>query len=216
MPWTPRTLLPRRSVQFLVCGLEALGHARSGLAAHIGEPVDEWGPEHTLTVAQCVALLDHALATEGPDVGLRAGLAIPPGALGLVDHLTAAAPTARAALADLCRYFGLVASGVALTLRGDVLTLGMPAFDTRYQRLFGESTFALITSRLSARSARPFLECGRERGLRTGLSGRAAENLRSGFGPLLPLTRATGPTPSLDSCHARCMSRGRRRVITTD
>lgn len=38
-----------------------------------------------------------------------------------------------------------------------------------------------------------FLECGRLRGLRTGLSGRAAENLRSGFGPLSPANAGNWP-----------------------
>ncbi len=139
MAWRGTDRIPTSSVRVVVAGLQALGQPTPDL------------PEPTIPISSVVDLLDRAIALGGPAFGVSAGRRIPPGALGLVDHLCAAAPTGVEMLDDLRRYFALVASGVTLRLEPPSLVLDQPALPTRYRRLLAELVFSLVDTRMAAR-----------------------------------------------------------------
>jgi len=142
MSWNASTRIPTSSVRIVVAGLEALGHTVPDLA------------DSTIPVAAAADLLEHAVAVGGSDFGVRAGRTIPHGALGLVDHLCAAASTGRAMLEDLERYFTLVASGVRLHVDGADLVLGLrDAIPLRHRQLLAELVFSLLDARMAERGA---------------------------------------------------------------
>lgn len=140
MNWNASLRIPTSSLRIVVAGLQALGR-----------PVSAWSSP-TVPVAEAVALLEQTLDVGGPACGIEAGRSIPPGALGLVDHLCASAPTGLQMLQDLERYFALVASGVTLHVDTPSLVLALPeAFPVRHRRLLAELVFSLLDERLAQR-----------------------------------------------------------------
>ena len=146
--------IPASSLRLLVEGLATRGVSLAACAARLGVQPDSLCGEGDTTPAKALALADFALEVGGPSFGVDAGFAIPPGRLGLVDHLCAAAPTVGAALEDLQRYFALVATGVRLRWQGSSLSIELPPVELAHQRLFAEITFALVDQRMTARAGR--------------------------------------------------------------
>ena len=83
--------IPASSLRLLVQGLEALGTPAATCAQRIGVHPDFFRRDGGTTPSQALALVDFAIETAGPSFGVQAGLAIPNGRLGLVDHLCGAA-----------------------------------------------------------------------------------------------------------------------------
>ncbi len=146
--------IPTGSVTLVLAGLETVGWDRRRCCARLGLEPEGLEPGRLMPLWCGPALLELGLEVGGTGFGLRAGPLIPYGAMGLLDHLFGAAPTPRAALGDLCRYFRLVAHATTLRLDGDAVTLELSAgLSQPHQRLVAELFFTLLTSRLSARSA---------------------------------------------------------------
>ncbi|MCO4772065.1 MAG: helix-turn-helix domain-containing protein [Deltaproteobacteria bacterium] len=147
-------MIPASSLRLLIEGLGALGTPSTTCAHLIGVHPDSLRGDGSISAAQALALVTFAIETTGPSFGVDAGFAIPPGRLGLVDHLCAAGPDVATALEDLARYFGLVATGVSLTWDGRSLVVSLPKVELPQQRLFAELTFAVVDQRMSSRSGR--------------------------------------------------------------
>ncbi len=146
------TTIPTTSVAIVLAGLAALGWGPSRCATELDIPVAALAIDGAIEVGHAAALLDLLSTVGGAGAGARAGARIPPGALGLMDHLCGAAATGREALVELTRYFRLVASGTSLSLRGNALVLEMPpALSANYRRLLAQLLFALLCQRLRAR-----------------------------------------------------------------
>lgn len=107
-----------------------------------------------LPLPEVIAILSALVDAGEPGWALRGARALDPGAMGVLDHLCSAAPTARACLDDFARYFALVAYGAELVFEDDALVL---SFDVpaELERVFVEATFALLWSRLRAYLGRP-------------------------------------------------------------
>ncbi len=148
-------IVPASSLRLLVEGLATFGVSLDACAEQVGVPSGRLQGEADTSPAVALALIDFALEVGGPSFGLEAGFAIPPGRLGLVDHLCAAAPTVGAALEDLERYFALVATGVCPRWDGSRLSINLPPVELSHQRLFAEITFGLVDQRMTSRSAQP-------------------------------------------------------------
>jgi AraC-like DNA-binding protein len=140
------------SVGLVLAALETAGWDRARCSRRLGLDADKLDPGGAILPRHTVALLELALEVGGPDFALAAGSRIPYGALGLLDHLCGAAPTARAALEDLCRYFRLVAWSTSLTLTGETLILALPpGLSLPHRRLLAELFFSFLVQRLGRR-----------------------------------------------------------------
>ena len=187
MAVTRDTPIPNSSVNIVLAALETAGWDRARCCARLGLDPSALAPGHLIPLRHAAALLELALEVGGPGFGLTAGRLIPYGAMGLLDHLFGAAPTPRAALTDLCRYFRLVSYAVSLRLDDDTLSLELsPGFPAQHQRLLTELFFTLLVKRLSARS--PVVP------VRASLPGPATG---SGSGPW-EVTRHMASAPSLE------------------
>jgi len=153
VPVTPNTPIPSGGVVIVLAALETAGWGRARCCEHLGIDPIVLEPGRLIPIRHAAALLELALEVGGPDFGQTAGRRIPYGAMGLLDHLFGAAPTPRAALTDLCRYFRLVSYAVSLRLDGDALSLELsPDFPAPHRRLLAELFFTLLVTRLSERS----------------------------------------------------------------
>ncbi len=115
-------------------------------------------PSFDLPLPRVVDVLQTLLAIEDPAWALRGASALPPGAMGILDHLCAAAPTVEQSIADFARYFGMVAHGASMTLEpGEdlVLELAFDGVSGPMGWMFIESTFGLMWSRLRSNLGRP-------------------------------------------------------------
>jgi AraC-like DNA-binding protein len=148
-------MVPLSSLRLLVEGLAALGTSPAACAERIGVSTDVLQGDGAVAAGQARTLVAFAIEAGGPSVGVDAGFAVPPGRLGLVDHLCAAAPSVAVALEDLTRTFRLVATGVSLGWSGRILTVSLPDVPLPVRRLFAEMTFAVIDQRLTSRSGHP-------------------------------------------------------------
>ena len=107
-----------------------------------------------LPLPKVIAILSALVGAGEPGWALRGARTLEPGAMGVLDHLCSAAPTARACLGDFARYFALVAYGAELVFDGDTLAL---SFDVpaELEQVFVEATFGLLWSRMRAYLGRP-------------------------------------------------------------
>lgn len=141
-----------------------------------------------IPLPRVVSILERLLDAGEPGWALRGATRIEPGAMGVLDHLCAAAPTIGASLAELVRYFALVAHGAEVSLQprggGLWLELAFPHAPEPMAITFVESALGLTWSRLRA-------HCG--------LDDLSAERLelrgRAGHSPPSEWERALGVTP---------------------
>jgi AraC-like DNA-binding protein len=87
------------------------------------------------------------------DLGLRAGVAVPLGALGVLDYLVATAATAGDGIGQACRYFALETTMVRYQIKrvqsdGVHLEMGPPAAAALLPPLVRDYGFAAITSHM--------------------------------------------------------------------
>jgi AraC-like DNA-binding protein len=149
MPAPAPRRIPATSVSLVVAALEVRGWSSARLETTLGLDPGGLGADGTLPLASAGALLDLALHVLGPTGAADTPRRIPHGRLGLLEHLCVAAPTPRAALTDLARYFRLVAFGASIELSGDSLTfLPPPGMTPAHQQLLATLLFALLLDRL--------------------------------------------------------------------
>jgi AraC-like DNA-binding protein len=139
-------------VQLLLAALATAGWTRERCAERVGIAAADLDAGGQIQMRHAAALLDVALEIGGPDFA-EAGRRIPSGAMGLLDHLCGAAPTARAALQDLARYFRLVSFGAELELRDESLHLMLPPnVPAHHAQLLQDLFFTFLVERLRART----------------------------------------------------------------
>jgi len=133
----------------VLAALEAVGWDRQRCSRQLGVQAEALDLRGHVQVSDVVRVLDLALEVGGPRFAQDAAVRMPRGALGLLDHLCGAAPTARAALKDLCRYFRLVSFGATLRMQADTLVLDLPEqLPVHHRRLLSELLFAVLAHRL--------------------------------------------------------------------
>lgn len=158
-------------------------------------------PAFEVPLPRAVAILESLVESGPPGWALRGAADLTPGAMGVLDHLCAAAPTIGASLEELVRYFALAAMGARLELRRSddelALALAFPGMPESMATVFVESTLGLTWSRLRAYSGIDEL---RPRRL----------ELRSSASPsvLEQWERAIGVTPALGMPHDRLVVPG--------
>lgn len=111
-----------------------------------------------IPLPRVVAVMQALVGVERPGWALRGASTLPPGAMGILDHLCAAAPTVDASIVDFSRYFAVVAHGASVTLQrdGDItIELQFDEVPGPMAWMFVESTFGLLWSRLRAYLGRP-------------------------------------------------------------
>ncbi|MEX1366766.1 MAG: helix-turn-helix domain-containing protein [Nannocystaceae bacterium] len=164
------------------------------LAAHaVGLDVDRWLAPHGLSLAtldarapsvevplpKVVSIMQSLVDAGPPGWALRGASTLEPGAMGVLDHLCAAAPTVLASLRDFARYFDLVAHGASVSLTTGnelVVELAFPRAPEPMARAFVESTVGLLWSRL-----RSYLQQPHMRPAAVQLRGRADATLRDAW-----------------------------------
>jgi hypothetical protein len=117
----PMIALPAISLAAALAGLERLGHAPEALLEQTGlSPEQLAEPFAVVPDTAFVAVWTAAFAADpDPALPLRAGLATPFGAFGVLDHLVGASHSIGEAMQTLALFFRLVSATVSLELRHD-------------------------------------------------------------------------------------------------
>ena len=115
-------------------------------------------PSFEIPLPRVVNIVQALLGVDVPGWALRGASALPPGAMGILDHLCAAASTVDESIADFARYFSIVAHGASMRLHRDedlILELAFDGVPGPMAWMFVESTFGLLWSRLRSNLGRP-------------------------------------------------------------
>lgn len=107
-------------------------------------------PSRALALPVVVAFVRELIDGAQPGWPLRGARRVPPGAMGVLDHLCQAAPTVGACLADFGRYFALVAHRGRVTIEDTAISIAFEVEAEPLERIFVEASVGLLWSRLRA------------------------------------------------------------------